>query len=99
MEDQYGSSVHGVVDQQLDTLETNVDTALENTVHELRHQTQKVGDQILNRWKQYWDEQSPKIEAYIASHPWQVLGGLVILGYLFSSTQRTLQPGATIIAR
>lgn len=94
MADQFGSSVHAAVGQQLDTLETKVDTALENTVHEVRQQTQKVGDHVLNRWKQYWGEQSPKIEAYIASHPWQVLGGLVILGWLFSSTKRTRQPGA-----
>ena len=87
--DQIVGTAQAAVGEKLDTLESKVDDAIESTVHELRNETQKTADQVLTRWIDYCEKQIPKIEAYITSHPWQVLGGLVFLGYLFSGSKRT----------
>lgn len=83
-ENRIAGSVHAVVGETLDTLESELDTATESTVHELRSQTQKIADLALNRLAQYVDEKIPKLEAYMASHPWVVLGGLLLVGYSLS---------------
>ena len=82
-------SAQAAVGQKLDTLESEADNAIESVVHELRNETEKTAKQVLTRWIHYCEKQIPKIEAYIASHPWQVLGSLAILGYLFSGSKRT----------
>jgi hypothetical protein len=83
-ENRIAGSAQTVVGETLDTLESELDTATENTVHELRSQTQKIADPALNRLTQCVDEKIPKLEAYMASHPWVVLGGLLLVGYWFS---------------
>ena len=86
-ENRIAGSVHAVVGETLDTLESELDTATENSVHELRSQTQKIADLALNRLAQYVDEKIPKLEAYMASRPWVVVGGLLLVGYWFSHSQ------------
>ena len=83
------------IGETLDTLESQVDNAFGSAKHYLRNETQKIADNVLTRLIDYCEKQIPKqipkIEAYISSHPWQVLGGLVFLGYLFSGSKRTRQ--------
>jgi hypothetical protein len=90
-------SAHAVVGKTLDALESELDTATESTIHELRSQTQEMADQALNRLTQYVEERISQIEPYMASHPWVVLGGLLLLGYLFSQDSRPER--GVIIAR
>jgi hypothetical protein len=78
------------------TLESELDTATESTIHQLRNQTQAMADQALNRLTQYVEQRLSKIEAYMVSHPWVALGSLMILAYVFSEAQHSrLDSGAT----
>lgn len=82
-------TAEGIVTQKLTEVETKVDTAIKDVIHEARNEAQGVVDQTMERVKGAWDEQRPKIEQFMAAHPWVVLGGLVLLGYLFSSNRRS----------
>ena len=85
---------HGVVSRNLDVVESDVDSAIDSTkqiVHELRGKAQKVADAWLDRVNQSWEEQRPRIERYMDAHPWIVLGGLLLLAYLFSGNERRHQ--------
>jgi hypothetical protein len=84
-------AAQGLVTQNLEAVEVGVDTAIEDVVHEVRHEAQEAVDYALNRVKGTWEQQRPKIEEYMASHPWIVLGGLLLIGYLFSGAQRYRQ--------
>ena len=89
-EDEIGGSAQSAIGQTLDILESEVGDAIESAKHYLRNETQKIPNQVLIRLMEYCEKQIPKqmfkVDAYISSHPWQMLGGLVILGYLFSSS-------------
>jgi ElaB/YqjD/DUF883 family membrane-anchored ribosome-binding protein len=89
-------SAHTVVSDNLNTIEAGVDKALDTAmdgtkeaVHELRTSAQQVTDQAFNRVMEAWQSKRPRIEAYMAEHPWLVLGGLFLIGYLFSGPQRS----------
>lgn len=88
-EDNVVGSAQDVVTQKLAAVEANVDTAIQDVVHEMRSEAQDVVDQALNRLQATWERQRPKIEGYVAAHPWIVLGGLVLAGYLFAGRQRS----------
>jgi hypothetical protein len=95
-ENRIAGSAHAVVGKTLDTLESELDTATESTIHQLRNQTQEMADQALNRLTLYVEQRISKIEAYMASHPWVVLGSLLILSYVFSDAKYSrLDSGAT----
>ena len=82
---------HGVVDHNLDAVESGVDTAIDGAkgvVHEFRGKVQDLADGLLDRVNQSWEEQRPRVEAYMNAHPWVVFGGLILLAYLFSGNQR-----------
>ncbi len=91
MEGNIVGAAQGVVTQNLDSVEAKVDTAIRDAVHEVRSEAEEVVDQTLNRFKGTWEQQRPKIEEFMASHPWMVLGGLLLLGYFFAGTKRALQ--------
>ena len=80
-----------VVTQNLDSVEARVDTVIKDAIHEVRSEAEEVVDNTLNRFKGTWEQQRPKIEDFMASHPWMVLGGLLLLGYFFAGTQRARQ--------
>jgi ElaB/YqjD/DUF883 family membrane-anchored ribosome-binding protein len=84
-------AAQGVVAQNLSMVEAGVDTAIQEAVHEVRSEAQQVVDRTLNRVKGTLEQQRPKIEEYMASHPWIVMGTLLLIGYLFAGTQRTRQ--------
>src|SRR5688572_16572427 len=95
-EDKIVQSAQTVVSDNLNTIEAGVDTALDTAmgstkeaVYELRSTPQQVTDQAFNRLTESWENKRPRIEAYMTSHPWLVLGGLFVLGYLFSGSQRS----------
>ena len=80
--------------QNLDAVETGIDSAIDGAkqvVHEFRGKAQEIADAMLDRVNRSWEEQRPRMEAYMNAHPWLVLGGLVLLAYLFSGNQRTGQ--------
>jgi hypothetical protein len=86
----------GVVTHNLDAVESGVETAIDgakDVVHEFRGRAQELADAMLDRVNRSWQQQLPRIEAYMDAHPWVVFGGLVLLAYLFSGHQR---PGNTI---
>lgn len=94
-EDKIGGISKGIGSQYFDPVEAGVDTAIDSTedvVHELRGNAEKIVDhtmnRILDRLMSSWERQRPRIEEYMASHPWMVLGGLLLLGYLFAGSQR-----------
>lgn len=83
-----------VVDEGLHTVEAAVNTAIDSTkevVHEMRNDAMEAVNQTVSRSvgnvKEYWDEQQPRFERYITSHPWMTLGILLILGYLFAGNR------------
>jgi len=89
-EDKLVGTAKDVMSHNLDTVEAGVDSAIDGTkeaVHEFRNEAQHVVDQTLNRVKGVWEQQRPRIEGYMDSHPWIVLAGLVFLGFLFSRAQ------------
>lgn len=81
-------TAQGLVAHNLEAVEAGVDTIIEEVVHEVRSQAQEAVAYALNRVKGTWDQQRPTIEEYMASHPWIVLGSLLLIGYFFSGTQR-----------
>ena len=91
-EDEIGGSAQSAIGQTLDLIESEVGDAIDSAKHYLRNETQKIPNQVLIRLMDYYEKQIPKqmlkVEAYISSHPWQMLGGLVILGYLLSGSPR-----------
>ena len=95
-EDTIVQSAQTVVSDNFNTIEAGVDRALDtamdgtkDAVHELRSSAQQVTDQAFNRVRESWENTRPRIEAYMASHQWLVLGGLFLLGYLFAGSQRS----------
>jgi ElaB/YqjD/DUF883 family membrane-anchored ribosome-binding protein len=90
-EDQLVGTAKDVMNQNLDRVESGVDTAIDSTkeaVHELRNEAEEVVDRTLNRVKGAWEGRRPSVEQYMDSHPWVVIGGLLLLAYLFSRAQR-----------
>jgi CHASE3 domain sensor protein len=84
-------AAHGVVDHNLEAVESGVDTAIDGAkgiVHEFRGKVQDLADELLDRVNQSWEEQRPRVEAYMNAHPWVVFGGLILLAYLVSGNQR-----------
>jgi ElaB/YqjD/DUF883 family membrane-anchored ribosome-binding protein len=93
--DKTGESAQQVVDQELDAAEGGVDNAIHSTkdaVHELRNEAEDIIDRAFGRFKELWQDQQPKVEKYIASHPWLALGGLLLVGYLIAGRQRNRAP-------
>ena len=97
-EDKIGGLSKGVGSQYFDPVEAGVDTPIgstEDVVHELRSNAEKIVDhtmnRVLDRLMSSWELQRPRIEEYMASHPWMVLSGLLLLGYLFAGSQRRRQ--------
>jgi hypothetical protein len=87
-----GRDARGVVSQNLDSVESGVDEAIDSakeTVHEFRGKAEEVADAVLDRVNRSWERQRPRIEGYMTSHPWIVFGGLILLAYLFSAKERT----------
>src|SRR5689334_5512058 len=87
-----------VADESLNTVETAVNTAIDSTkgaVHELRSDAVEAVNQTVGRTigrvKDSLDQRRPQFEQYIASHPWIVLGGLLIVGYLLTG-KRSFKP-------
>jgi|SRR5690242_5560566 hypothetical protein len=83
-------AARGVVNQNLDAVETGVDTAIDgarDVVHEFRGKVQELADALLDRVNDSWEQQRPRIEAYMHAHPWVVFGGLILLAYLVSGNQ------------
>ena len=84
-------SARGAVSHNLDAVESGVDTAIDGAkevVHEFRGKAQELADTMLDRVNRSWQQQLPRIEAYMDAHPWVVFGGLVLLAYVFSGHQR-----------
>src|SRR5687767_3932786 len=82
--DEIVRSAQSAIGQTLDTLESDVDNAFGSAKHYLRNEMQKIADNVLTRLIDYCEKQIP--EAYISSHPWQM-----ILGYLLSASKWTRQ--------
>jgi hypothetical protein len=91
VEGNIAGAAQDVLTQNLNSVEAKVDTVLKDAIHEVRSEAEDVVDQTLNRFKGTWEQQRPKIEDFMASHPWMVLGGLLLLGYFFAGTQRARQ--------
>ena len=84
-------TARGVVNHNLDTMESGVDTAIDGAkgvVHEFRGKVQELADALLDQVNTSWEEQRPRVEAYMNAHPWVVFGGLILLAYFLSGNQR-----------
>jgi hypothetical protein len=93
--DKIGESAQQVVDQELDAVEGGVDNAIDSTkdvVHELRNGAEDIIDRAFGRFKELWENQQPKVEEFVASHPWLVLGGFLLVGYLIAGRQGNRAP-------
>ena len=89
--DKLAEAAKTVADESLNTVEAAVNTAIDGTkeaVHELRSDAVEAVNQTvgrtIGRLKDSLDQRRPQFEQYIASHPWIVLGGLLIVGYLLT---------------
>ena len=83
-------NAHGVISQNLDTVESGVDIAVETAkeaVHELRGKAQELAGDTVKSVQRTWNKKRPRIERYMEAHPWIVLGGLFLLAYIFSAEQ------------
>ncbi len=90
MKDKIVGTAQQMVNEELDTVEGGVDNAIDSTkdaVHELRNEAEDIIDRAFGRFKELWDDQQPKVEKYIASHPWLVLGGFLLVGYLIAGAR------------
>ncbi len=85
--DKIAGSAQQVMEKGLDEVEGGVDNAIGSTkdaVHELRNEAEDIVDRAFGRFKELWQDRQPKVEKYIASHPWLVLGGFLVVGYLIA---------------
>ncbi|MCS6302667.1 MAG: hypothetical protein H8K07_03235 [Nitrospira sp.] len=94
----FAGAAQTVADESLNTVETAMNTAIDSTkdaVHELRSEAveavNQTVDRTIGRVKDSLDQRRPQFEQYIASHPWIMLGGLLMLGYLLTG-KRNFQP-------
>lgn len=94
--DKLAGAAKTVADEGLHTVEAAVNSAIDSTkdaVHELRSDAveavNQTVDQTVGRVKETLEQQRPRFEQYIASHPWIMLGGLVILWYLLTGRRET----------
>ena len=90
MKDKIVGTAQQLVNGELDTVEGGVDNAIDSTkdaVHELRNEADDIIDRAFGRFKELWQDQQPKVEKYIASHPWLVLGGFLLVGYLIAGAR------------
>ena len=93
--DKIGESAQQVVDQELDAVKGGMDNAIDSTkdvVHELRNEAENIIDRAFGRFKELWENQQPKVEDFVASHPWLVLGGFLLVGYLIAGRQGNRAP-------
>ena len=84
-------NAQGVISQNLDTVESGVDIAIETAkeaVHELRGKAQDVASETVRSMQRTWDKKRPRIETYMESHPWMVFGALLLLAYVFSAERK-----------
>ena len=82
------------VKHQLDSVESGVDTVIDGAneaAHELRGKAREMADAILDRVTRSWEDQRPRVEAYMNAHPWLVLGGLILLAYMLSGINGRLE--------
>ena len=96
--DKIAGSAQQVVDQELDAVEGGVNAiaSTKDAVHELRNEAEDIIDRAFGRFKELWQDQQPKVEKYIASHPWLVLGGFLLVGYFIAGArQRNSTPSET----
>lgn len=85
-------TVDHLIDQSLNKVEAQVDSTVESakvTLHEMRSEAQKVADRTLDRFSGFWQRTQQKLDAQMALHPWVVLGGLLVVGYLLHRSQRS----------
>jgi hypothetical protein len=91
-EEKLVEAVQGLVSQNLDNVEAQIDSTVEGAkqaVHELRSEAQEAADRTLTRFKGFWEGTQEKLDAQMASHPWIVLGSLLVMGYLLTRPQRS----------
>jgi hypothetical protein len=91
MGEKIAASAQQLVDQELDAVEGGVDNAIASTkdaVGELRNEAEDIIDRAFGRFKELWEAQQPQVEKYIASHPWLVLGGFLLVGYLIAGARQ-----------
>jgi uncharacterized protein YjbJ (UPF0337 family) len=91
MKDRIAGTAQQLVNGELDTVEGGVDNAIDSTkdaVHELRNEAEDIIDRAFGRFKELWQDQQPKVEKYIASHPWLVLGGFLLVGYFIAGARQ-----------
>jgi ElaB/YqjD/DUF883 family membrane-anchored ribosome-binding protein len=95
IEDEIVGATQEAVGENLDSVEAGVAQAIDETkevVQEVRHGAQKVVDHALRRVKGAWEQRRPKVEEYVTSHPWVVLGSILLFAYLIvGGTQRSRQ--------
>lgn len=85
--DTISGAAQAVVEHNVATLEAGVDTAMQHTKEAIRQLGDKAEEAVDHAFN-HLEQQRPKIEQYIAAHPWLILGGLVVAGYLISGIQR-----------
>ena len=89
--DEIGQKAQQIVQDELDSVEERVDKAIERTkdsVHELRNNAEDVIDQAFTRGKSVWQQQQEKVERFVSSHPWLVLGGVLLVGYILAGSRQ-----------
>ena len=85
-------TAQGLVSQNLDKVEAQIDSTVDrakDAVHELRSEAQEIADRTLTRFNGFWGQMQEKADAQMAQHPWIVLGGLLVVGYLLSRSQQS----------
>jgi ElaB/YqjD/DUF883 family membrane-anchored ribosome-binding protein len=94
--DKLADAAKDVADDGIHTVKGTMDTAINRTqdiVEELRDHTMEAVNQTvgrtIDRVRESLDEQRPRFEQYIASHPWIMLGGVLVLWYLLSGNRRS----------
>lgn len=91
-EEKIVGKAQAVLHPELDTVEKGVDRTIESTKgagDDLTVESQEIIDQGFNRLRAVWERQRPKVEQYIASHPWIVIGSCLFIGYLIGGPKRS----------
>jgi hypothetical protein len=84
-------NARGVISQNLDTVESGVDIAIDTAkeaVHELRGKAENIAGEAVGQMQRRWERKWPRIETYMETHPWVVFGALLFFAYLFSAERK-----------
>ena len=88
----------GVLTKNLDAVEGNVDTVIDNAksqLHELRKEAQEASEHAVGHLERSWADTVSQIEKYLSSRPWLLFGAFCATAFMFSQRDRKQRRGGS----